>query len=331
MLHAKICPPAGKVSSPLFFPVSPFLLFPGVQANFRVYLRRNGKYVLYTREEERFLERHKHILNDMGVHSVYVLSEQKEAYETYLEQNLEAFLANEAIPGEQRAKIFHDLSLDIVEDIFDRCLPADTARAMYDRIHTLVRSSVKFLSRNSTLGHFSRLISHTYKTYTHSMHVFVYATAIYASLGLDEKAMVRYGLGALLHDIGKARIDKALLDKPGKLSEEEWTHMRLHPVHGAAMCAAMPLSGDTLNCIILHHERFDGSGYPSGLQGEAIPLPVRVVTVCDVYDALTSDRPYASAVAPFEALSIMREQMSGHFDKDIFRRLVLALSGAKIV
>lgn len=316
---------------PLFFPVSPFLLFPGVEATFRVYLRQEKRYVLYTRERERFQEAQRQRLFDMGVRSVYVLSEQKEAYETYLERNLAGFLNNEAIPGEQRAEMFHSLSSDIVAGFFDTRLPENLDEDSYERILHLVRSSVGFLCKNDSLRNLSKLITHTYKTYAHCLQVFIYATAIYNTLGLSEEAMIRHGLGALLHDIGKARIDKAVLDKPGKLTESEWADMRLHPVHGAAFCAGLPLSGETLNCILLHHERFEGAGYPSGLSGDAIPLPVRVVTVCDVFDALTSDRAYSPAVSPFEALCIMRDQMSGHFDMEIYRRLVLVLSGAKII
>ena len=331
MLHAPYRPPYSTVPKPLFFPVSPFLLFPGLEANFRIYLRQAGKYVLYTREEDRFNESHRQRLFDMGVRSVYVLSEQREAYEAYLERNLTGFLGNESIPGDQRAQVFHDLATDIVGDFFENRLPEGMDMIMYDRVLNLVRSSVRFLSKSDSLGNLSRLITHTYKTFAHCLHVFIYSTAVYSTMGMDEESLVRCGLGAMLHDIGKARIDKAVLEKPGGLNEAEWADMRLHPVHGAAICSALPLSGDTLNCILFHHERFDGTGYPSGLYGESIPMPVRVVTLCDVYDALTSERSYAPAVSPFEALSVMREKMSGHFDMELYKRLVLVLSGARIV
>ncbi|EGJ48945.1 HD domain-containing phosphohydrolase [Desulfocurvibacter africanus] len=332
MLYAPNRAPSAKEPKPLFFPVSPFLLFSGIQATFRVYLRQNGKYVLYTREEDRLQDTHRQKLFDMGVRSVYVLSEQKEAYESYLEEHLDAFLDNETIPSEQRAETFHSLSSGIVEEFFEHRLPTNAGGPIYDRVQKLVRSSVRFLSKSDSLRDVSRLITHTYKTYAHCLHVFIYATAIYSTMsGMDEEALVRNGLGALLHDIGKTRIDKAVLDKPGKLTDAEWAGMRQHPMHGAAICSNLPLAGDTINCILFHHERFDGGGYPAGLVGEAIPLAVRVVTVCDVYDALTSDRAYAPAVTPFEALSIMRDQMADHFDMEIYRRLVLVLSGAKVV
>lgn len=173
MLHVPSRPPYCTVPKPLFFPVSPFLLFPGLEATFRVYLRQAGKYVLYTREEDRFQEAHRQRLFEMGVRTVYVLSEQKEAYEAYLERNLTGFLSNESIPGEQRAQVFYDLSADIVGDFFENRLPEGMDMVMYERVLNLVRSSVRFLSGSDSLRNLSRLITHTYKTFAHCLHVFI--------------------------------------------------------------------------------------------------------------------------------------------------------------
>ncbi|MFW5931428.1 MAG: HD-GYP domain-containing protein, partial [Desulfosalsimonas sp.] len=141
----------------------------------------------------------------------------------------------------------------------------------------------------------------------------------------DEQTLVDVGVGALLHDIGKTRIPVKVLNKPGALDEQEWKLVKLHPVHGMRMCTNVSLPQMSLNCIVFHHEKFDGSGYPTGMSGEEIPVPVRVLTCCDVYDAITSNRPYAKASTPFETLKIMADEMKGAFDERIFKSFIKVL------
>jgi HD-GYP domain-containing protein (c-di-GMP phosphodiesterase class II) len=143
--------------------------------------------------------------------------------------------------------------------------------------------------------------------------------------------LVQCGMGALLHDIGKIQIPKQILSKPGKLSYAERQMIESHPVRGAALCALAPLTQDVLNNILFHHEKVDGSGYPTGMRGSEIPLPVKALTAADVYDALVSDRPYAKAQSPFEALTVMRAEMKGAFDAEVYKRLVMVLSGAEVI
>jgi HD-GYP domain-containing protein (c-di-GMP phosphodiesterase class II) len=115
----------------------------------------------------------------------------------------------------------------------------------------------------------------------------------------------------LLHDIGKIGIPEAVLRKPGSLTAEEWTLMRRHPVIGAQIVAPFEFFTAGATIIRHHHERVDGTGYPDGLAGDTIPLGARIVAVADVYDALTSDRPYRAALSRDDALGMLRAQ-AGH-------------------
>jgi HD-GYP domain-containing protein (c-di-GMP phosphodiesterase class II) len=108
---------------------------------------------------------------------------------------------------------------------------------------------------------------------------------------------LRYGF--LLHDVGKVGVPEAILNKPGPLDEEEWLVMRTHPEMGVQMVSGIKSLGPAVEVIRSHHERWDGLGYPSGLVGEQIPLSARIFSVCDAFDAMTSDRPYRRAL-PFE-------------------------------
>jgi len=120
--------------------------------------------------------------------------------------------------------------------------------------------------------------------------------------------------GALLHDIGKMGIPDRILNKSGKLSEEEWVVMRQHPVFAHMLLSPILYLAPALDIPYYHHEKWDGTGYPQGLKEEQIPLAARIFAIVDVWDALSSDRPYRKAWSEGEVLAYIREQAGKHFD-----------------
>ena len=132
--------------------------------------------------------------------------------------------------------------------------------------------------------------------------------------GLDDAIIERVRLGGLLHDIGKIGIIEALLEKPTRLSEDEFPPMRLHPEKGVAILAPIDQLRTVLPGILYHHERYDGMGYPKGLKGEVIPLEARIIAVADAYDAMVSDRPYKKGYTHDQALSELRKKAGSQFD-----------------
>lgn len=314
-----------------FFPVPPIMLFPNAMGTFSVHLWQGGDFVLYTRSGQRFSETHRKRLHDNGVKEVYVQSAEKHLYEEFLEQNLGKILQDENLPASERSRIFYEASESVVKDIFVKKLPASIPHEHFERIRSIVSNSIDFLAHNGSLAALAPFISHDYKTYTHCMHVFIFTVAILNTYSLSEKELFECGLGAMLHDVGKTRIPRSILNKRGSLTTEERDKIMSHPMHGISMCTQLPLSQNTINCILFHHEKMDGSGYPAGLAGPDIPLPVRVITISDIYDALTTARPYADAMPPYEALTLMRHEMREHLDMDVFKRLVAVLGGAAII
>ena len=156
--------------------------------------------------------------------------------------------------------------------------------------------------------------------FSHSVNVCIYATALAHYLGSEGGDLVDLGMGAFLHDIGKARVPDVILNKPGALSADEWETMMRHPEMGLQVLgeSASRLSPNVRTAIYEHHERLDGSGYPRRLAGSAINTVARLVALVDVYDALTSERPYRSASPPFAALRTIRDEMSGKLDRELF-------------
>lgn len=158
---------------------------------------------------------------------------------------------------------------------------------------------------------------HDSRVYQHTLSVAGFAAAFGAQIGLSRRDHHRLAQAALLHDIGKARIPAAILDKPGPLDLEENRIMRTHAAIGADLLAAQGGFGpEILDVVRHHHEKLDGSGYPDGLSGEAIGDLVRIVTICDIFSALTERRPYRAPMAATEAVATMTA-MRGALDRPL--------------
>jgi putative two-component system response regulator len=143
----------------------------------------------------------------------------------------------------------------------------------------------------------------------HCQRLAVASVMLGEALGLGSQDLTSLYRGGFLHDIGKIGIPDAILFKRGKLTDQEWDVMRSHPVRGEEICRRMKSLWPVLPIIRSHHERWDGTGYPDGLAGEEIPLLARILQVADIYDALTSERPYKLALSPETAFTVMEEEV----------------------
>jgi putative two-component system response regulator len=156
-------------------------------------------------------------------------------------------------------------------------------------------------------------------THGHCERLADYSARLGERLGLPEEQITALRRGGVVHDIGKIAVPDSILLKPSSLSPEEWKLVREHPAVGERICAPLKSFRFVLPIIRHHHEKFDGTGYPDGLRGESIPTTARVLQIVDVYDALTTKRPYKRAFSSTEALQTMREEVAkGWWDPDIF-------------
>jgi putative two-component system response regulator len=159
----------------------------------------------------------------------------------------------------------------------------------------------------------------------HCHRLSCYSVTLGMGLGLPKPQLLALHRGGFLHDLGKIGVPDAILHKKGKLTEEEWVIMRAHPARGEEICRPMKSLQSVLPVIRSHHERWDGGGYPDGLRGKEIPLVARILQIADIYDALTTTRPYKAALNPERALGILDEEASlGWRDPelvDVFRGL----------
>ena len=187
----------------------------------------------------------------------------------------------------------------------------------------LVEEVADSVSRNpSALISLARLKTKDDYTYMHSVAVCALMVSLSRQLGLSEAQTREAGLAGLLHDVGKMAMPLTVLNKPGQLTDAEFDVMRTHPVRGYEMLregGAVPASA--LDVCLHHHEKIDGSGYPKKLKGDEISLLARMGAVCDVYDAITSTRPYKNAWDPAGSIQRMA-QWTGHFDAAVFQAFV---------
>jgi putative nucleotidyltransferase with HDIG domain len=195
-------------------------------------------------------------------------------------------------------------------------------RLLEHRFHDLVQQWAQSIESKDayTLGHCERVAD--------------YACAIATDMGFDETTLFWFRVGALLHDVGKIVVPSDILNKPGALTPEERAIMERHPTAGVELLRDVEFPWDVIPMIRGHHERWDGHGYPDGLAGESIPLAARILCVADVYDALTSQRPYRRAFESRDALKLMHADVGRQFDPEIltrFFRIVRQLSDVDAV
>jgi HD-GYP domain-containing protein (c-di-GMP phosphodiesterase class II) len=161
----------------------------------------------------------------------------------------------------------------------------------------------------------------------HSERVADYAERLGERLGILPTRLRRLRRAATLHDVGKLGVSSAILEKPGKLDEGEWAAMRSHASHTQAILGRIGALADLAPIAAAHHERLDGKGYPLGLKGEVLSRETRIISLCDVFDALTADRPYRAAMPVERALGVMAGEVGTALDPEGFEALKAMVSG----
>lgn len=224
----------------------------------------------------------------------------------------------------QRASALVNKSREAVSSLFaearmGRALDAQKCLPLVDEIASSVwRNPGAIVS-------LARLKTHDDYTYMHSMAVCALMVSLGRQLGMDEASAREIGLAGMLHDMGKAMMPLEVLNKPGKLTDDEYAIMKTHPQHGFELLQdGEGVGAVALDVALHHHERPDGRGYPHGLSGDALTRVARMGAVCDVYDAITSNRPYKSGWDPAESIATMAS-WAGQFDNEIFQAFVRSL------
>jgi HD-GYP domain-containing protein (c-di-GMP phosphodiesterase class II) len=202
--------------------------------------------------------------------------------------------------------------------------------SMFDELQ---RSNAELsLAYDATLEGWSKALElRDRETEGHTQRVTQMTLRLGRAVGMTPSELISVYRGALLHDIGKMGIPDQILLKAGPLDAEEWDVMRQHPLLAYQLLSTIPSLRPALDIPYCHHEKWDGSGYPRGLKGDQIPLPARIFAVVDVWDALTTDRPYRAAWSAERAIEYIREQSGSHFDSQVVEVFLLLYDSGQVV
>ena len=245
---------------------------------------------------------------------VYIHKNQNLNYTRYVKKNLEFILKHEDIDVKKKTGTLINLATEVVLESFaTNFVSREDCKRAIKNIENLISQAMDFISGIESLEGMANLVGHDYQTHTHSIKVgWLTATFINANPDLFEvetaqlkDLMIQATVAGFLHDIGKIKIPKNVINKKGKLNNLEYVIIQSHTAYSTSLLFESKLPRSSMQTILYHHENEDGSGYPCGLSGDQIPLMAKICHIADVFDALTSKRPYKAARTPFEALKIM--------------------------
>ncbi|MCH7497125.1 MAG: DUF3391 domain-containing protein [Candidatus Marinimicrobia bacterium] len=239
-----------------------------------------------------------------------------------ISEELHKTIQNTNIPPKTKARAVYNYSIKMMDNILNEP-SAENILSGKTMVYDIVDH---ILTDDETAKAMAQITSHDYYTYTHSVNVGMLSVLLAKSIFKDTRDhnMQELGAGFFLHDLGKCDVPLELINKAGKLSEQEWRVMRDHPQIGNRILSdTNQLTKECGVIVMQHHEREDGTGYPFNLDRDRIHVYARICSIADVYDALTSTRAYKVKLDPFDALKIMHDEMLHHFNKELFREFVL--------
>lgn len=257
------------------------------------------------------------------IEMLYVSEEEHARYQAYMQQHIQTIVGNGEIPTESKAAIIYERATEVIDAMFKNPESLENIK----NIQPLVNSFVDIILHDlSAVESLMKITAHDYYTHTHSINVSIYTLSLGSFLGIEGKDLEILGMAAVLHDLGKSKVDSAIINKNGKLSDEEFGEMKKHPALGHEIALELGISDvRILTGIRHHHEKMNGGGYPDNIQGDNISQFARIIGVCDVFDALSTKRSYKDPMSSFEALKLMKETMHEHLDMEMVNAFIKML------
>jgi len=278
-----------------------------------IYLVFSGKPLLFRQRGDVISEDRLNRLVQHGLKQLLIPSDQRHLYL----ESLKHIVRDPSAGTEIKSKFIKESAFVHIHDLFTQ----QDLHPVVTEAKALIEDMVSFVTTDiDAVSSLMRLSAHDYYTYNHSVDVAVYSIVLARKIfGEDRSLLLMAGLSGLLHDIGKRRIDLALINKSSKLTPEEWAEIRRHPQYGKEVLDEIgTIPQEPKEVVLQHHENYDGTGYPHSRKGDEISKLARVVTIADVFDALTTDRSYHKAIPPAEALNTMFGMQPGKFDPQLF-------------
>jgi HD-GYP domain-containing protein (c-di-GMP phosphodiesterase class II) len=309
-----------------YLPIGIDTLVPTSTLEFDLYIRpdRTGAVVMFRERsyplESEDLDR----LRETGVATLYITVAAHVAYRRYLHDEV---IHNDRVPPTQRYAVLRIAH----RAVFETALRSGNVDRMVGFAGEFGEQMTDLVcDQGLVLTDLLPLMAHDYYTYTHVTNVCTYCLVLAGGLGIRNQGdLLAIASGALLHDLGKRHVPPSVLNHPGRLTDELWEMVRRHPGDGfRELCLREDLTWTQLMMVYQHHERLDGRGYPVGITGDGIHKWARICKIADVFDALSSDRPYRKAEPPDRVLDFLHQRVGTEFDKEMVLCLLAMLKSA---
>ncbi len=309
----------------MYRPINNDLLNKNFHGEFTLYYKSNGlgkeQYLVFSGTETSHQQKVRDLL-DSGDLEEQLYIHEKDLFQFFEQatQALRGFVNDPEIPVEKKTQKVYDVSQNIMKEFFEFNASTEILKTS-EQVMELMENCLQ--QKDVGFAGISKILSKDYYTYTHGVNVGLYAMTYGFKSNMSQNKVRDLGLGGMLHDVGKSKIPSEILNKKGKLTDEEFLEIKKHPEFGLEILNGLGCYGDYVHQMTgHHHEKFDGSGYPRALTGEEIPYAARVCKIVDVFDALTTQRSYKKAMKPIQALVLMKNEMTPDFDPEILNNFI---------
>lgn len=301
------------------------LIRPDAIPGISFFVKRGKRYRIFREQKEIFSAFEMQHLLDAGIDRIFLDRKDSNTIRQYLETFLNSSLAQGQVSMEAQVGLMRTAAVRMTEELFQDPSPENIRKGM-----KIVSGFVNVLVRDpKAFYHLIRLSSHDHYTYQHSVGVGLNAIALGKRLKLvAEEDLQDLGIAGLLHDIGKTKVRPEIINKPGPLDKAEWDEMKQHSLWGFELLKDnKDVTQRAKLAVLHHHEENSGGGYPHGLIDNQISMFAKIITIADIFNALTTDRTYSKAKSPFDAFKLIQSAMAHKIDKQLFAELVMIYGG----
>jgi putative nucleotidyltransferase with HDIG domain len=307
-----------------FYKIPAGLYHPGDLIEEDLYFLYQGNYLLYRLKNLSWKAEDRIKLSEFGVDDLYIKCPSERNHYYFLETHLNKILDEPTISIQEKSNILYSTAVSVVQEVFDRPdQPENLKRSM-----STVKHSIDYLSQDK--AHFFELMSlarSDFSEYTHAIHVSAYAITLAKQVGIKAFNHVSaLGIAAILHDIGKTKIDAKIINKGTSLTDDERHEVERHPQLSYEIVHRLGSIPELSESIILqHHERPNGKGYPHGLVENEIHALSKILSLCDCFDSMTSERSYQKSLTPLQAIETLRTQHKEDYDQQLIVEFIRML------
>ncbi len=288
-----------------------------------LYFLYQGNYLLYRLKNLVWKDEDRKKLEEFAVEHLYIRCPSERDHNRFLEKKLKRILEQPLISSKEKAEIVYETSRSLLEELFEKPESPDVLR----RSLTATMHSIEFLEKDKQ--NFFDLMSmarSNFSEFSHGLHTAAYSISLAKQIGIKAYNQISaIGIAALLHDIGKTKINRKILEKADQLTDDEKIEIEKHPAYSYEIIhrtGSVPSLAEKI--ILQHHEKPNGSGYPSGLKSDMHAFS-RIVSLCDCFDLLTSQRSYKNALKPIDAIEWLKTEGSSDYDQELVIQFIKML------